>query len=281
MSEEPMLDKLKTLESERDELKQELSRIKRKPQGEVAYILLALGLILLALAIFHSHNVSAFIGIAITFWGALLLYVKPTKFIRMEILEASITGYLDNIEILLNKLNLRGTPKYYSPRTLEAYRNAYVIILNDDDDEFLSDEKISENISFYNNPLAVKITPPGFYLSEILKNELKTSFSNNDSKILYEQLEKILVETYEIASSYKMEGDNSLVVVDMKNTYFDKFIDIIKDKKYLKYIGDPLISAIACILTTLTHNIVLIKSITTNFNDKNTKIVFQIQKKNN
>jgi|GEM_PF-5669042 len=63
--------KLDQLERRNRELQVELRKLKRKHGGKIGYLLLILGFTLFALAVLYSHNVSAFIGIALTFWGAL------------------------------------------------------------------------------------------------------------------------------------------------------------------------------------------------------------------
>ena len=86
MEQEDLQKQLEQHENEKQELFEELRRLKRKPEGKFSYLLFSFGIVLLSLAIYYSHNVSAFIGIAFTFLGAILfkrktliLYKRYTK----------------------------------------------------------------------------------------------------------------------------------------------------------------------------------------------------------
>ena len=164
--------KLEKLEQQKQELQAELRRLKRKPRGIVGYPIFLLGLLMIALAVFYSHMVSAFIGISLTFWGALFFYIRPTRFIRKEILTTTIVEPLKYTYKLLDELEFKGIPKYISPGTLRSLRSATVYIPKSNlaptptDKELINDEAIIEI------PPAIKLTPPGLGLSKLLEKEL-------------------------------------------------------------------------------------------------------------
>jgi hypothetical protein len=181
--------KLVQLEKQKQELQKELRKLKRKPEGKIGYLLLALGLLLIALAIYYTHNVSAFIGIALTFWGVLLLYIRPTKFIRKEILDATTIESIKNTHKLLEELGYRGNPTYISPRTLTGLRTAVICVTRTEKSPLPSDEELSREETILANQDAIKITPPGLGLSHLLENELKTNFSTVNLEYLQNNLE--------------------------------------------------------------------------------------------
>jgi hypothetical protein len=263
------------------EYKKETRKIQRKPEGEIAYVLLALGLILLALALVHSHNISAFIGIALTFWGSLLLYVRPTQYIRKELLETSIQEYMNNIENLLNILEFKGTPTYISPGTLPGLRNVMIVITKSDTSQIPSDEQLTTNNIIIENPPAIVIKPPGSELTKLIENEFKIIFSSITITHLLDRLEKILTEDFEIAKTFKIEYNepSSTFQIIMSETIFDKNIEQIKQKKTSKHIGDPLISSIACMITLVTHKKIQIKNIETDEALKETTVTYEIRER--
>ena len=76
----------------------------------IAAGMLMLGLVFLALSAFYNSCVSSFVGLGLTFWGALLLYVTPTKHVNLELLNATLKPALLNTEEMLAhfKLNEKG-----------------------------------------------------------------------------------------------------------------------------------------------------------------------------
>lgn len=272
--EEDLLKRIEQLEKDKEKLLSDLRKLKRKPEGKIGYILLALGFTLTALAVYYSHNVSAFIGIALIFWGALLLYIRPTRFIRKEILDTTITEPLDSYHKLIEELGYAGTPQYISPSTLWGLRNTVIYIPKSNQTQTPTDEQLSNEEVLIKNPHAIKLTPPGQGLFRLIENELKTNFSTVDLEYLQYNLEKALVEGLEIAEAFQMEPTESTVHVEIKGTVFHKTIQELNKTK--QHIGDPLNSAIACILARSTRRPVIIENIQIEPREKTIKTDFKL-----
>lgn len=272
-----LIKRLEKLEHQKDKLQEELRRLKRKPEGKIGYLLLVLGLALIALAVYYEHNVSAFIGIALTFWGALLLYIRPTQFIRKEILDSTITEPTKYIHSLLNELGFKGTPTYISPRTLSGLRSATIYIPKSDQHHTPTDEELSTEEALMRNPQAIKLTPPGLGLSRLLEEELKTNFSTVDLEYLQYNLEKALVEGLEIAEAFDMEASESTIKAELKGSIFDDILDKLDEREAQRHIGDPLTSAIACILARTTRNPITIEKVERDPRTRLTKIIYKME----
>jgi len=280
MEHEDLQKQVEQLERDKQELLKELRRLKRKPEGRIGYLLLTLGLTLLALAVYYSHNVSAFIGIALTFWGALLLYIRPTRFIRKEILDTT-TQPLETYHKLIEELGYEGTPQHISPSTLWGLRNTVIYIPKSDNTPKPTDEQLSADETLIHNPQALKLTPPGQSLSRLIEEELKTNFSTIDLEYLKYNLEKALVEGLEIAEAFQMEPSESTVHVEMKGSIFYDTIKKQIESKKQQQIGDPLNSAIACILARSTRKPVIIENIQTEPRGRTIKTDFKLLEQQN
>jgi hypothetical protein len=81
--------KINQLKKENDELQKELINLKKKPGRKIGYSLFAFGILFIIISIYISNYIFAFLGIALIFWGALLQFIRPTNFIRKELLESS------------------------------------------------------------------------------------------------------------------------------------------------------------------------------------------------
>jgi len=107
-----------------------------------------------------------------------------------------------------------------------------------------------------------------------MENELKTNFSTVDLEYLQYNLEKALVEGLEIAEAFQMEPTESTVQVEIKGTIFHKTIQELNETK--QHIGDPLNSAIACILARSTRRPVIIENIRIEPREKTIKTDFKL-----
>ncbi|MFX0136247.1 MAG: hypothetical protein ACFFDN_21585 [Candidatus Hodarchaeota archaeon] len=261
MEQEKLQKRIEQLEKDKEKLLNEIQKLKRKPKGKIGYILLTMGTILLVLAVIYSHKISAFIGIALTFWGALFLYLRPTSFIRKEILDAITTERLSHYMKILEELGYKGTPKYVFPSTLWGLRNTVIYIPKSDNLTKPTDDQLSSDRVFIDNPKAIKLIPPGQCLSRLIEEEMKTNFSTVNLDYLKHNLEKVLVEGLEIANSFQMEISESKIHVEIKGTVFDQVLQGTNETKKEGYIGDPLNSAIACILLRSIRHPIIIEDI--------------------
>ena len=260
MTEETLKEIISALENNNKELEQELSVIKNKPQGGIAYILLSIGLISLAISVIHSNNIFAFIGVAITFWGAILLYIKPNKFTRIEIVTSTINPLYENIYNIINNLDYKGEPIYISASSLGSYQKSYIYIPKYQASPIIEEEQLISNIIFYDNPLSIKISPPGLELVKLIEREMGKNISSINIEYIKENLSNSVVEKLEMAKSLQMEINNQEIQIIIKNNIFEEnIIKNIENKEILKKIGDPLISAIGCILTITIKKPVQIK----------------------
>jgi len=252
---------LEELRERNRELREELRGCKGRPEGWIGLVLLFLGFLMLGLAVYYSHQVSAFIGIALTFWGALLLYVRPTRFVKKEVLDSVIMEPTMNYTKILDEFGYKGTPTYISPGTLWGMSNTTLYIPKKDDDAFPSDEQLSGEEIFIDNPQGLKLTPPGQPLSRLVEEDLGANFSTEDLEYLIFNLEKALVEGLEMVEGFNMEQEENRVVVEVEGSIFIEGVNQLEDEVD-RCIGDPLSSALACIIARTTRQPVTITDIT-------------------
>ena len=272
-----LMDKLEQVERDKSELLEELRRLKRRTGLWGGYLLLTFGLILGALAFFYNSDIAAFLGVSMMFWGVLLLYIRPTDLIRKEILDFTVVKPLKQIHKILDELEYNGTPRYVSPSTLLGLETINVYVPKSNNYSKSSDEQIVQEKTFINSPPMVKLTPSGLDLSMLLQDDLKTDFSAVDLTYLQENLEKALVEGLQIAEAFQMEVSDSTVLVEIRGTIFDKIIEELNDLESNRHLGDPLSSAIACILARSTRQAIIIEEIQIDKKEDSFKITYRIE----
>ena len=113
-------------------------------------------------------------------------------------------------------------------------------------------------------------------MSKLIGEELTINFSVVSINEILTDLEKFMVEIYEISEYFKIEKNESRILLTMRKTIYDNLIKQIIDKKELLHIGDPLTSAIACILAIITQNIITIENIEIDSETDGIKITYEV-----
>ncbi|MGQ9513700.1 MAG: zinc ribbon domain-containing protein [Thermoproteota archaeon] len=121
-SSEDLLSTIHSLEQENLELRSQLWKLRRKPSRSVGAALSILGFTALFMSIMYESSILAFIGLGLTFWGILLLFIRPMNYVRSEFMKAMTKAYYDLMQRLLSHLGYDGDPIYLPPRRLRALR---------------------------------------------------------------------------------------------------------------------------------------------------------------
>jgi len=243
----------------------------------VAFSILALGLTALAASAFYASTILAFIGLGLTFWGALLLYVTPTRYVKLELLNAVAPSTLANIEKILanSKLNEKGI--YLPPKYLRDFESSLVYIPSKNNKELPKPEEIDEEKLFSQNPEGLFITPPGLALSKLFEKELGTSFTKTDINYIQNNLPKLLIEDLEIAEDVEIEAMGDLITVKITKHIFNEICEETRKlPKTHEALGCPLTSAIACALAKATGKPITIEKEEQGEDGKTTKIQYRI-----
>ena len=230
--------------------------MKRKPTGEIAYIFLTIGVILLVLSVVHESYVSAIIGIALSFWGGLLTYLKPTPFVRADILKTSIIG-LDNVDFFLKGYSFHGNPRYISIGSLKGLRDVIVFVPKSGSDVPSEVELGSDNF-FFDDPEGIKLIPFGLGLIRLIEEDLGKSFNSMNLDLLGKTLTTVLVNDLELADSIEIQRFDGKFEIIFRKPMFEPDSD---SEFHTHSLGDPLISSVACALALATNKHVIVESV--------------------
>jgi hypothetical protein len=246
----------------------------------IAFLTLLTGIALLVLSAFYTSLVSAVIGLALTFWGSILLYITPTKHVPLGLLTAVAFPNLANIEKLLIDSNLNEKGVYLPPKYLKDFESSLVFIPSHSEKGLPKPEEVDEDKLFSKNPRGLLLTPPGLTLSKLFEKELGTSFTRTDLNYLKGRLAKLLVEDMEIADDAKIETENDIVTIEIKNHVLSEICqDTRKLPRTHASVGCALSSAIACALAKATGEPVTIEKEEQSELEKTTRIQYRIGRK--
>ena len=231
----------------------------KRPTKKMSILLLASGAIMIAISFDYSDEMLALIGLTLLLWGTIIMNSSPEKYIHSKILTSSFEKINSLYAAIINNRKLKGTSIYYSPDNLWGLSNVLLYIGKNVETQL---DEINESDGFELSDEYAVLMPPGLALSNLIEEELNTNaatmklanFKNNINKAVVDQLE--LAEEIDIQinqEDFLITINKSLLHKDLEDYYLDNEKEII--------IGDPLISAIICILAKILHKPIIIENI--------------------
>ena len=232
---------------------------KERVNRAVALVLLVLGLVSLLGSAFSNSYVVAFIGLGLAFWGALLLYLVPSKHVRLDLLTATGISSFADIERILASSDSTAKGVYLPPRLLEDYQSSIVFVPSNAEVGLPKREEVDMEKLYSKQPDGIYLTPPGLALSRLFEKELNVSFTETDLSVLPKELPR-LFERLEISKDTDISADDTTVTIRVgKHVFFDLCEEAAKLKRAHETIGSPLSSALACVLAKAAGKPVIIQ----------------------
>jgi len=242
-----------------EHLQLERRRLEHKPVGKIAFIFLLIGAVALVSAVVFVSSILAFVGLGLSFWGALLLFIRPVSYVRQELLNSSIVSSLLVIDRILTNLNYQGKGVYLPPASLRGLKEGMMFISTNKEVVIPPVEQVSQE-KYFSNPHGIFLVPLGQGLLSLFEKKLGTDFSKTDLDYLKANLPKLLIEDLEILEDLKINVDGGMIHVKMvKSVYSNLCQELEKTSKVCSNIGCPLCSSIACALAKATSKAVVIE----------------------
>lgn len=248
-------------------------KIRLTLQRIVGLTLLILGVIAFILATVYSSSVPAFIGLGLTFWGVILLYIETEEYTKTSVLDATTTSLLMTLNQTMLEFGYKGKATYLPPRYLsdpEATR-VYVPRLRTRRLPTPEETQKLEAQASLRSIEGVLITPPGAELTKLFEKTLGTSFTRMNLENLEQTLPKLLIDDLEIATDLEIQTSSSAVSKPVDPTVTqveieqDRIRVLVTTTAYAETakivqqlptiygnIGCPLTSAIACAIAKTT-----------------------------
>ena len=238
-------------------------------------MLLMLGLIALLFSALFSSYVLAFIGLGLTFWGSLFLYIKSTKYVKLDLLNSTSLSTLINIEKILANVKANSQGIYLPPKRLQDYTSSLVFVPTEPNQALPTTKETNPKDLETKNPTGLLITPPGLALSKLFEKELKKPFTETSLEDLQSQLPKLFDEL-QITKHLAIRPQDNNIRVTIRNHVFE---DLCKETAKLelthKTVGCPLSSALACAFAKATGKPIVIEKEETS-PDKTTTIQYKV-----
>jgi len=273
-----LAERAKQLQSEKEmTLSQKPQKHTRKPSEMVAYTLLLLGASALVISILYSSSILAFIGLGLTFWGALLLYIKPTKYVKASLLDSTALSSLKTIDHIITDLNYRGKAIYLPPKYPRSLKSGTVFIPSEKELVVPPAEEVAKEKVFLENPRGICLTPPGLGLVNLYEKELRKEFAKVDLRYLQNNLPKLFIEDLEIAEGLEISNEGNMIQVKITGSiYKNSCEEARKLSNVCNSLGCPLCSSIAIVLARATGKPIIIEKTQPFEDDKTIEAYYRI-----
>jgi len=271
------IQQVQQLESEKEALGHELWKYISKPSEIIGYVFLLFGAISLMVSIIYVSSILAFIGLGLTFWGALLLFTRPTKYVKVNLLNSTAISSLTTINQIINDFKCKGKAIYLPPKYLKELKSATVFIPSKKETIIPPVEEVAEEKVFLKNPNGICLTPPGLSLVNLYEKELGKDFAKVNLNYLQYNLPKLFIEDLEIAEDLEMNIEGKMVQIKITGSiYKDLCEEVRKLPNIHGSLGCPLCSSIAIALARATGKPVIIEKIPHSEDDKTIQTYYRL-----
>lgn len=259
--------------------------------------ILLLGLIAFTLAIVYSSSVPAFIGLGLTFWGIIILYIQNEAYTKDTILDATTTSLLTTLNQTLQELEYRGKAIYLPPKYLNNPEDAKAYIPKQKTGKLPTPEQTQslETQPSSRNAQGMLITPPGAELTRLAEQTLGTLFTKTNLEYLQQNLPKLFIEDFEIATNLEIQPsqDKTPNTLDSSTDQIEQKHDTVHFKitapayrntrkqaqqlpRIHANIGCPLTSAIACMIAKATGKPTILETQQTSEDGQTTETEYRL-----
>jgi len=274
---QPLIKRIEQLETEKEALRLQLWKTRRRPAGIIGYAVLFIGAAALIVSTLYSSTILALIGLGLSFWGILFLYAKPVQYMKAGLIDSTAIASLTTIDRVLGDLNYQGKGIYLPPKYLKDFKSGTVFLPSKKDTKIPSAEQLSKENVFLKNPEGLCLVPSGLGLTNLYETELGKDFAKVDLAYLQRNLPKLLIEGLEIVEDFEMNVKGNQISVKIEGSSYSDFCNKLKEfSNICGTFGCPLCSSIACALTRTTGKPVLVEKTAHSTDGKKLRILFRI-----
>jgi hypothetical protein len=216
----------------------------------IGYGLAGFGGLSLILAVVFTSTVLAFIGLGLTFWGALLLFIRPRHYVRSDLMDSTALSSLTTIDRMITSLGYTQKGVYIP---VDNSEKTVVFIPSQPLKKIPKLEQVGKQ-TFLKDPEGIAMVPPGLALANLFERELKVKFSDLSLQEMSDRLPKLLIENLEMVQDCTIKIDGDYVMFTFVESVYSEFCSKLRaSTKVCASLGCPMCSAMACVLAQVTH----------------------------
>ena len=259
-----LLETIKQLQTDIENLKLELTETRRVPSGKIGVMFIVPGALSLIFSVLNNSQVLAFIGLGLTFWGALFFFIRPIGYVKSTLLDSTAISSYSTIDRIVKDLKYKGKSYYIPPYPKEVYLPEYlkglkemiVFISADSGAGMPSIEEMATSKFLLKTPKGICVAPPGLGLLTQFENELKADLTKLELSELCETVPQLILDNFQLAKEIEMKTEENQVHLKIVDSIYKNLYSREENLKSVHFLGCPLVSALACAIAKTTGKIV-------------------------
>lgn len=265
------------LQGQISELRLRLLDYERQPTNTVAYYLVFLGACSLVFSLVWTSQILAFIGLGLTFWGALLLYARPVAYLPSELINSTAISSMRALDQIIGKLGYEGRSIYLPPTALKDIKDSRMFLPAKEGTNVPSTESVAKGALMVENPEGILLVPVGLGLANLFEEKLGVSFVEVDLDYLTTNLPRLLSEDLRLLEDLELQEDGEVIQISMAGSACASLCSQArKEADTSSRFGCPLCSAMAVVLARSTHRPIVVEAEEVSEDGKKTVIRFRM-----
>jgi hypothetical protein len=230
-------------------------------------IFLVIGAASIAASVYVESQILALIGLGLLFWGALLMFLSPTRHVDARLLYSTSIASYSTVDRIIADFNYKGKGYHlssypqdvYLPEHLKGLKDVVVYISAQETSEMPGVDELAESKFLLKNSKGVLIAPPGVGLLEEMESKLHVDLTKTSLTELSEILPPFLLDNFNLAKDITLNVKGNLVNLRLTDSIYRNLYGNAKHSKSVGMLGCPLASAVACALAKSSGKPVVIQ----------------------
>ena len=176
------------------------------------------GVLALGLSVYSASTILVFMGLGLTFWGAILLFIRPQKYVKSVLMDSTALSSMRTIDRIMTNLGYL-EKGIYIPGNPER---AVVFVPSEPFGRIPKASEI-EGQTFIENPKGIAMIPPGLALANLIEKQLGVDLRKISLETLGERLPKLMVEDLEMAKNFEMHVSGDEVHFNFDESVYSDF----------------------------------------------------------
>ncbi len=228
---------------------------KEKMSG-IAASFIGLGAVCIILSIFYTNQILAFVGLGLTFWGAIFSLTRVGSMVEASFIDSAAKSNYSTLSRIMKNYPFTGKgyylPAYPSdvvlPNYLQSLRESLVFITNEPYRGPPSIDDMVQGKFLSSNANGLFLTAPGYDLLNSFEADIKADLTTLKPLDMFQLLPRSIIES-NMAKNVKMSfKTENLISLEVSPVIFQSLYTDEKNSKAVTMLGCPVVSAVACAL---------------------------------
>ncbi len=237
----------------------------------------SIGAVCLTLSYLSSSTILTFIGLGLTLWGLLLIYVTQPSSIPRKVFDVLSFSMLKSIDAIVNELYDGDSVLHFYHTDRNGLAQGYIYFTHRPNGAVRNHVQLNSQEISQNDPDGTFIIfSPSQGLLDLFEKELNVNLAKIDFPFLERTLPDILVEDLKLVDHFLIEANDDTFAIRFSGEPSVHLCRLINEKSKIGYrIGCPVCSVLALALSKFTGRPIRIKQTITEGDGSNIRTVYE------